>query len=99
MEEDDFISKTRRKRQMQELQDVGAELVKLSPEQLGHLELPESLREAVLACKAFTKPAAIRRQMQFIGRPIRDPDRDPDIPPTAETPPPLPAPSPRQQAL
>ena len=63
MEEKDLISKTRRKRQMKELQDVGAALVKLSPEQLAHIDLPETLREAVLACRGFTKHEAIRRQV------------------------------------
>jgi len=95
MEEDDFISKTRRKRQMQELQDVGAELVRLSPEQLAHLDLPENLREAVLACKGFTKHEAIRRQVQYIGRIMRSLD----VGPIAEKLAVLHAPSRRQTAL
>ena len=33
MDEDDFISKTRRKKHMTQLQDVGKDLVRLSPEQ------------------------------------------------------------------
>ena len=77
MDEDDFISKTRRKRQMKELQDVGAALVKLSPEQLARLTLPESLRDAVLACKRFSKHEAVRRQMQYIGKIMRDVDPGP----------------------
>ena len=71
MDADNFISKTRRKRQMRELQDVGAALVKLSPEVIQRLQLPEALREAVLECKRFTKHEAIRRQMQYIGRIMR----------------------------
>src|SRR5690349_3189266 len=43
MEDDDFISKTRRKKQMRELQDVGAALVSLSADQLARLDLPEEL--------------------------------------------------------
>ena len=77
VEEDDFISKTRRKKQMRALQDAGASLVKLSPEQIARLELPEALREAVLACKRFTKHEAIRRQMQYIGKVMRDVDAGP----------------------
>ena len=79
MDEDEFISKTRRKRQMTELQDVGAALVKLSPEQLRRMDLPESLLEAVLACKKFTKHEAVRRQMQYIGRLMRDVDPAPIV--------------------
>jgi ribosome-associated protein len=79
MEDDEFISKTRRKRQMTELQDVGAALVKLSPEQLARMDLPEALREAILECKRFRKHEAVRRQMQYIGRLMRDVDPAPIV--------------------
>jgi len=79
MEEDDFISKTRRKRQMKDLQDVGSSLVRLSAEQLSRIEMPEELREAVMECKRFTKHEAIRRQMQYIGRIMRDIDAGPIV--------------------
>ncbi len=95
MDDDDFISKTRLKRQMKDLQEVGAELVKLSAEQLAHLDLPENLREAVLACKRFTKHEAIRRQVQYIGRIMRDIDAGP----IAERLAAMHAPSRRQTAL
>ncbi|HUL94495.1 MAG TPA: ribosome biogenesis factor YjgA [Usitatibacter sp.] len=77
MDEDDFISKTRRKRQMKDLQDLGAALVKLSPDQLARVEMPEALREAVLDCKRMTKHEAVRRQVQYIGRVMRDIDAEP----------------------
>jgi ribosome-associated protein len=77
MDEEDFISKTRRKRQMAELQDLGSELVKLSAEQLARLGLPETLLEAVLDCRGITKHEARRRQMQYIGRIMRGIDAAP----------------------
>src|SRR5258708_31196237 len=77
MEEDDFISKTRRKREMRDLQDVGAALVALSEGELARLDLPESLLDAVLACKRITKHEARRRQVQFIGRIMRNVDAAP----------------------
>ena len=95
MEDDDFISKTRRKRQMRELQDVGAALVKLSNEQISRLDLPETLREAVLECKRFSKHEAIRRQMQYIGRIMRELDAGPIAAQLAA----IEAPSKRQSAL
>lgn len=95
MEEDDFISKTRRKKHMRQLQDVGADLVRLSPEQLARIEMPEELREAVLECKRFTKHEAVRRQMQYIGRLMRDIDAAPVIEQLAA----MHAPSNRQTAL
>ena len=95
MDENDFISKTRRKKHMTQLQDVGADLVRLSPEQLARIDLPESLREAVLACKRFTKHEAVRRQMQYIGRLMRDIDAGPIVEQLAA----LHAPSDKQTAL
>jgi ribosome-associated protein len=77
MDEDDFISKTQRKRQMKDLQDLGAALVKLSPDQLARIEMPEVLREAVLDCKRMSKHEAVRRQVQYIGRVMRDIDAGP----------------------
>ncbi|HYC36352.1 MAG TPA: ribosome biogenesis factor YjgA [Usitatibacter sp.] len=77
MEDEDFISKTRRKQRMTELQDIGAALVKLSNAQLKRMDLPEDLREAVLECKRFTRHEAIRRQMQYIGKIMRHIDAGP----------------------
>lgn len=77
MEDDDFISKTRRKRQMRDLQDMGAALVKLSPELLARLDLPERLRDAVVACRDITKHEGRRRQIQYIGRIMRNVEAGP----------------------
>lgn len=95
MEEDDFISKTRRKKQMHELQHVGAALVSLSPEALARIEMPEALREAVEDARRFTRHEARRRQMQYIGRLMRDIDAAPIAEQLAA----LKAPSSRQTAL
>ncbi len=95
MEEDDFISKTRRKKQMDELQRVGAALVKLSADQLARIELPEALRDAVHEARRFTKHEALRRQVQYIGRIMRDMDCEPIARQLAA----LSAPSRRQTAL
>jgi len=75
--DDEFISKTRRKKEMRQLQDVGAALVKLSREQLARIDMPEILREAVIACQSITKHEARRRQMQYIGKIMRDVDAGP----------------------
>ena len=79
MDDSDFISKTRRKRRMVELQAVGEALVALSPERLAHLDIPEALREAVLDAQRFSKHEAVRRQRQYIGRLMRDVDAGPII--------------------
>jgi ribosome-associated protein len=95
MEEDDFISKTRRKKQMHELQAVGARLVALSAEELARIDMPETLREAVEDARRFTRHEARRRQLQYIGRIMRDIDAGPIAEQLAA----MKAPSRRQTAL
>ena len=94
-EPDEFISKTRRKKEMRQLQDVGTALVELSREQLARIDMPENLREAVTACQAITKHEARRRQMQWIGKLMRHVDAGPIAEQLAA----LEAPSKKQTAL
>jgi ribosome-associated protein len=77
MSDENLISKTRRKRQARDLQDLGAALTRLQPDQLARIELPDELRQAVIECRKMTKHEAIRRQMQYIGRVMRDIDAAP----------------------
>jgi ribosome-associated protein len=76
MEEELQISKTRRKREMQELQDLGEELVALTPDKLAGLDLPTRLLDAVLDARRISKFGALRRQMQYVGRLMREADAD-----------------------
>ena len=77
MEEDDFVSKTQKKRLATEQQDAGAALVKLPREQLERMALPETLLEAILECKRLTTHEALRRQKQHIGKIMRNVDATP----------------------
>jgi ribosome-associated protein len=74
---DEAISKTQRKRAMHALQDLGEALVGLSPERRAALDLPEPLREAVDEAKRLKSFEARRRQLQYIGRLMRDVDPEP----------------------
>lgn len=76
-EEDLPPSKTRRKREMLALQDMGEELVALGAGKLEELDLPDLLREAVLEARRITRFGALRRQMQYIGKLMRDVDPTP----------------------
>jgi ribosome-associated protein len=67
-------SKTRRKHEMHALQDLGEQLVSLDPARLRTLDLPERLHDAVLLARSITRHEARRRQMQYIGRLMRDVD-------------------------
>lgn len=77
MSEDDFISKTRRKTAMLDLQTLGEELISLSTDRLAKLDLPENLLQAVIDAKRITKHGALKRQRQYIGRLMRDVDAEP----------------------
>ncbi|MEW5769549.1 MAG: ribosome biogenesis factor YjgA [Pseudomonadota bacterium] len=69
-------SKSQRKRDANALQDMGRELVKLSRERLEKFDLPDALRAEVLEAKRITSHGAIRRQMQLIGKLMRDVDAE-----------------------
>jgi ribosome-associated protein len=71
------VSKTQRKKQVAGLQDLGAELVALSDEQLARIELPERLRDAVMDARRITTFEAKRRQLQYIGKLMRGVDAGP----------------------
>jgi ribosome-associated protein len=75
--QDDFVSKTRRKREMLELQALGAALAALPETQLASLQLDDELREALLEAKRTRSHEARRRQMQYIGRLMRAVDPAP----------------------
>jgi ribosome-associated protein len=70
-------SKSQKKRESTALQDLGAELVGLSRDQLRKIALPEKLAEAVREAQRITSHGAIRRQMQYIGKLMRDVDPAP----------------------
>ena len=70
-------SKTRRKKEMHALQDIGEQLVQLDHKRLLELGLPETLTEAIVEAKRMRKHGALRRQMQFIGKLMRDVDAEP----------------------
>lgn len=70
-------SKSRRKRDMIELQVLGEDLVALPEDQLRRLELPEVLREAVVEARRIHAFGARRRQLQFVGKVMRDIDPAP----------------------
>ncbi|MEW5893681.1 MAG: ribosome biogenesis factor YjgA [Pseudomonadota bacterium] len=73
----DRPSKSQQKRQMHALQALGEELVKLPRDRLDQLDLPDALYDAVLDARRFTKHEARRRQLQFIGKVMRDIDTEP----------------------
>lgn len=77
VEEEVQTSRTKRKQNDQALQDLGEELVAVGEDKLAELDLPERLRDAVMQARAISKFGALRRQMQYIGRLMRE-EGDPE---------------------
>jgi ribosome-associated protein len=73
----DRPSKSQRKRDMLALQEIGSDLVKLSTDQVSKLDLPEKLREAVLEAQRITSHEGKRRQLQLVGKLMRQVDPAP----------------------
>ena len=67
-------SKSQRKRDAHALQALGVQLVALSSARLAQLELPDVLREAVVAAQGMHQHGARTRQMQYIGKLMRQLD-------------------------
>jgi ribosome-associated protein len=70
-------SKSRRKKDMHALQDLGELLLGLEPSRLKVLNLPERLTDAIAQARSITKHEGRRRQLQFVGRLMRDVDPEP----------------------
>jgi len=72
VEEEVPPSRTKRKQDDHALQDLGEELVAVSEDKLAELDLPERLRDAIVEARGISKFGALRRQMQYIGRLMRE---------------------------
>lgn len=78
-EEDQLpLSKTQRKQAMDDLQTLGEELAALSTDRIKKIDIPEILRDAVREAQRMTRhDEAKRRQMQYIGKLMRNVDPEP----------------------
>lgn len=75
--EEEWVSKTRMKKQMNDLQQLGMQLTKLSADTLKKINLPEDLLQAVLSYQKISSNSALKRQAQYIGRLMREIDTAP----------------------
>ncbi|MDR2574637.1 MAG: DUF615 domain-containing protein [Desulfovibrio sp.] len=67
-------SRSAQKRRSLALQDIGARLTGVAPDNLAGFGLPLALRDAVLQYSSLRGHEARRRQMQYIGRLMRELD-------------------------
>ena len=73
------ISKTKLKAEADAQQAIGKKLIDLSKDKLIKLDLPEALFDAVIEAKRLTANGAVRRQLQYLGRLMRDVDCAPIV--------------------
>jgi ribosome-associated protein len=64
-------SKSELKRQMDELQKLGAQLVAEPRDRVKRVPMPEDVKEAILMCQTITNHEGRRRQLQFVGKKMR----------------------------
>lgn len=76
-DEDEIPSKTQRKKEAHAQQELGETLTRLSPAVLDTLPISDSLRSAIDEFNRIPhKRGAVKRQLQYIGRLIRDCDTE-----------------------
>lgn len=73
----DRPSKSRLKRDAQDLQDLGSGLLRLSADQLARLDLPTELLEAVRLGQSLKQDGSLKRQRKYIGKLLRQVDAAP----------------------
>jgi ribosome-associated protein len=71
-DEDTRISRSQKKRDSTALQDVGEQLAKLSPSKRVRLPLPDDLKHGLEDYDRMSSYEAKRRQLQYIGRLMRE---------------------------
>lgn len=79
MEEDeqDYVSKTQLKRLAHEAKALGERLVDLPAKTLKQIDLPEEILQAVMQARDIKSHGARKRQLQFIGKLMRNIDTAP----------------------
>jgi ribosome-associated protein len=75
--QEEIVSKSQVKRDMAELRSLGVSLLELPQSQVEALSLPEALAAALRDARRITSHEARRRQMQYIGKLMREVDPAP----------------------
>ena len=68
---DEYVSRSRLKREAEEAQRLGERLVALGDAELDALALPRPLGDAIRAARSIRQRSALRRQRQYIGKLMR----------------------------
>lgn len=71
------ISRTQKKKNAERLQKLGERLIDLDDAALKSIDISDELREAVMQARGIKQHEARRRQLQYIGRLMREAGEDP----------------------
>ncbi|RZJ82807.1 MAG: DUF615 domain-containing protein [Massilia sp.] len=69
-------SKSELKRQSNDLQKLGEQLIDAPRDRVKRVEMPEDVKEAILMCQTITNHEGRRRQLQFVGKKMRTLDEE-----------------------
>ncbi|MCD2515056.1 DUF615 domain-containing protein [Massilia sp. G4R7] len=69
-------SKSEAKRQSNELQKLGEQLVDAPRDRVKRVEMPEDVKEAILTCQTISNHEGRRRALQFVGKKMRTLDEE-----------------------
>jgi ribosome-associated protein len=69
--EQEWISKTQKKRDCHALQKISDRLLKLKPDELALIDLPADLEEAIKETQRIRSNSALKRQHQYLGKIMR----------------------------
>ncbi|MAR01811.1 MAG: hypothetical protein CMI00_14895 [Oceanospirillaceae bacterium] len=75
-DDEDFVSKSELKREMQRYQDLGETLCNLPPNRWPGLPVSDTLRNALEESRRIGKHEARRRHFQYVGKLMRDENID-----------------------
>ena len=74
--EEEWVSKSQKKRDCDALQRIGDKLLKLKPDELALIDLPAELEDALNEAHRIHSNSALRRQRQYLGKIIRSCDSE-----------------------
>lgn len=75
-EDGNWISKTQRKKECDEMQALGEKMIALGKDELAQIAMEDQLRHAIEEAQRMKSRGALKRQRQFIGKLIRNMDAE-----------------------
>ena len=75
--DEEIVSRSQVKREAHAIQELGAAMTKLQPSVLDKIPLPENIHDAIMVARKLKKGSALKRQIQYIGKLLRNTDEEP----------------------